>query len=739
MPDDPQTPQDGETLLEVGGVVNRPSETPTEVGSMSIYNDSELQQTLLDCGPGSDSNVETRKVQAPHGAIGGKRYEVRGEIGRGGMGVVLRAFDRDLKRDVALKITRSDRTGSHSVGRFIDEAQITGQLNHPGVVPVHELGHEPGGRTFFTMKLVEGRSLAQILRQLKAGDEEARERFPLSRRLYIFGQLLNCMAYAHDHGVIHRDLKPDNVMVGDYGEVMVMDWGLAKVRDRPDLADKVTTSRMQTPGGETLDGVVMGTPAYMSPEQARGERDNINERSDIYSLGAILYEMLALAPPYEAATASELIRMVANEPPPPPSAKVTGGVITRGLERIVMRCLDPAPAARFASLRDLQTAMNDYGRRMEDAAGEGTTFALLGKLYVLLTAAAMFVFTAWFTSGSEAISLRKHLLDPGLMSALITMGIGLSIEWLVLGPRWAWDATDAGLLFKHEKMHGDGLRGHFALELARRAKWFYVLPCLVALAYAAWSGAEASLVIACQLLLAGVMCVVGAMVPEQAGYRRLDAMDEVAPQDRRDAPLRWGVVALVLALAVINMHHAGWDFRPRSLEAGWSRGILGLHIVAVLAGVWAIAVVTHPVAEVNHALRRLLFGRIKPHERERLAPMARLMATGAALFGCVGALTWISLHAPTIGQPDGARATHFAMGLTCLWAGLIWSWWFRWRARVVNVLKTHESNILARYALYRATRTPKAEGFFGYLLVWSPFVIGGWISAGVLIWRALAA
>ena len=210
--DNEKKPEDeGETLLDVGGgVVNvpedaatvpdgsTPGETLLEIGQPSIYADPEMQQTLLNLADGEattnpQSQAETRRV-APSAALGGRRYELRGEIGRGGMGVVLKAFDRDLKRDVALKVTRSDRTGSLSVARFVEEAQVTGQLSHPNIVPVHELGHEPGGKTFFTMKLVEGNSLARILRRLRSGDESARDQFPLTRRLYIFGQLLNCMA-----------------------------------------------------------------------------------------------------------------------------------------------------------------------------------------------------------------------------------------------------------------------------------------------------------------------------------------------------------------------------------------------------------------------------------------------------------------------------------------------------------------------------------------------------------------
>ena len=722
MPEEPETPEPlGETLLEVGGVVNVPdAETLLEIGAPSIYADPELLEQLGNQSTAPASQADTRTVQSPGVGIGGRRYEIKAEVGRGGMGVVLRAFDRDLKRDVALKVARSDRTGSHSVARFIEEAQVTGQLSHPNIVPVHELGHEVGGRTFFTMKLVEGQSLARIVRLLRMGDADARREFPLTRRLYIFGQLLNCMAYAHDRGVIHRDLKPDNVMIGDYGEVMVMDWGLAKVRDRPEHVSRVTTTRLQTPGSETQDGAVIGTPAYMPPEQARGERDSIDERSDIYSLGAILYELLALHPPYEATTASELIARVMGDPPPPPSARNPDVLIPRGLERIVMRCLAPTQSERFQSARELQAALEAYEEEVESSADEGLFFSLLGKTFAFLLATSCFLLTAVVLVGTDDLHFREHLFDPGIYAGLGTMAWGTLAAWVLLRPLGAFDATHAILLWKRAGINSASLRGYYTAEAVRRAKWMYMLPVYVAIICAVALGNGWIGVIAAQMLGAALVAVLGIGAFEQGACRKLDALDAISGQDRRDMFWRWGVVATLLALAAFFMNHAGWEWRLQRMPADFRRGTLALHVVAVLAGVWVIAQIGHPFGEVNHALRTLLSRRMTPEQRTRIAPMARAFAGNALLFGAVGSLTWIGLLAP--GGRD-VPAAYYLMALTPLWSGILWSWFFRYRA---GKLESKGGNELRRryHEYLKAPQTPKT-GRLAYFLAWSPFILGG--------------
>jgi hypothetical protein len=239
------------------------------------------------------------------------RYEVQGEIARGGMGAILKGRDTDLGRDLAIKVLLdAHKDKPEVVRRFLEEAQISGQLQHPGIVPVYELGRFADERPFFTMKLVKGRTLSSLL---AARPDAAAER---PRFLGIFRQICQTLAYAHSRGVIHRDLKPANIMVGSFGEVQVMDWGIAKVLPAEGVAE--ATEALAEPqresviptvledcaggtpvvDGRTRAGAVMGTPAYMAPEQARGEVDRLDERADVFGLGAILCEILTGQPPY---------------------------------------------------------------------------------------------------------------------------------------------------------------------------------------------------------------------------------------------------------------------------------------------------------------------------------------------------------------------------------------------------------------------------------------------------------
>jgi serine/threonine-protein kinase len=250
-----------------------------------------------------DPAVNGAPTAAPRAAHG---CEVLEEIGRGGIGVVHRGRDAGLRRELAVKVLRDEhRDNADLVRRFLEEAQIGGQLQHPGVVPVYELGEFPDRRPYFTMKLVRGETLADLLGRRKAPGDD------LPRLVAIFEQVCQTLAYAHAHGVLHRDLKPQNVMVGAFGEVQVMDWGLAKVlasrgrqppdQDGPTTAERTTvieTDRRDAPEAASQHGAVMGTFAYMPPEQARGEVDRLDARCDVFGLGAVLCEILTGAPPY---------------------------------------------------------------------------------------------------------------------------------------------------------------------------------------------------------------------------------------------------------------------------------------------------------------------------------------------------------------------------------------------------------------------------------------------------------
>lgn len=245
----------------------------------------------------------------------GGRYQLLGEIARGGIGVVLKGRDVDLGRDLAVKVLlERHRNHPEMVRRFVEEAQIGGQLQHPGIVPVYEMGEFSDHRLYIAMKLVKGRTLAALL------DDRSSPSDDRSRFLSIFEQVCQTMAYAHSRGVLHRDLKPSNIMVGSFGEVQVMDWGLAKVIEQGGVADEerahriwddsniIRTVRTGSDAGESRAGSVLGTPAYMAPEQARGMLDTLDERADVFSLGSILCEILTGIPAFSGRSVDELYR-----------------------------------------------------------------------------------------------------------------------------------------------------------------------------------------------------------------------------------------------------------------------------------------------------------------------------------------------------------------------------------------------------------------------------------------------
>lgn len=296
---------------------------------------------------GSDESASRDDLE-----LGKGRYLCTQELGRGGMGVVVRARDRSLGRDVAIKLLKEpDRPGR--LRRFLREAQVSGQLSHPNIVPVHDFGIDAAGRVYFTMQLIKGRTLGAHLDDLRAG----RAGMPLPRLVRILVQVCNAIELAHSRDVIHRDLKPCNIMIGSYGEVLVMDWGLARVVETAGQVsvDRTPSSTDHEEQELTREGTVLGTPAYMSPEQAEGHNSSLDPRSDIYSLGAILYELLTLRAPAVGRDVREVLTQVRSGSIERPSAVApVGRPVPRDLEAVVLRALAHQAVERYQRTSDLR-------------------------------------------------------------------------------------------------------------------------------------------------------------------------------------------------------------------------------------------------------------------------------------------------------------------------------------------------------------------------------------------------
>lgn len=361
-------PQDSE--IESGGGANTGRwNQPVQSGILSTVEQTvgPVPRVLL-----RDARTDERPAVAsseaiPTSAGDAGRYHLHGEIARGGMGLVLKGRDVDLGRDVAVKVLlEKHRDSPEMVRRFVEEAQIAGQLQHPGIVPVYELGRLPDDRLYIAMKLIRGRTLASLLE----ARTDASENQP--RYISVFEQLCQAMAYAHSCGVVHRDLKPSNVMVGGFGEVQVMDWGLAKVIDRGGVADEaqslrsqaeiepVRTLRTGSSADESGAGSVLGTPCYMAPEQARGLLDTLDERADVFGLGAILCEILTSLPPYTGPSGNVVYGKAARADLADALARLDACGAETELIALAKSCLAAAPRDRPRDAGVVVTVLNAH-------------------------------------------------------------------------------------------------------------------------------------------------------------------------------------------------------------------------------------------------------------------------------------------------------------------------------------------------------------------------------------------
>ncbi len=410
-------------------------------------------------------------------------YRPGHEIARGGMGAVLNAHDQKLARSVAMKVMLRPNASPEERLRFQLEARVLGRLAHPNIVPVHDLGVDAQGRQFYTMKLVQGITLHELLGRLKAGDAATRAKYPLNALLTIFKKVCDAVAFAHSQGIIHRDLKPQNIMVGEFGEVLVMDWGLAKIlpgsiaqevvgpvsgsgptgtivvtsltpppaaqeQDTPTLASAPEQATMATGGNTstaaplcfsgpqepplshlsssqlTLDGTVMGTPNYMSPEQAAGRVAELDERSDVFSLGGVLYAVLTLRPPVEGKDVNELLAKVCRADITPPArataqttlAHLPDGRVPEALSAVAMKALRLTRDDRYQKVVDLGRDIEAYQGGFATAAEQAGAFTQL-RLFIqrhkVISTAAAFIM---LLTAAFIVSL-SHQRDAATQSA----------------------------------------------------------------------------------------------------------------------------------------------------------------------------------------------------------------------------------------------------------------------------------------------------------------------------------
>lgn len=292
-------------------------------------------------------------------AAGPREYEGTELLGRGGMGEVHLARDERVGRDVALKLLLDQSDGSsRMVLRFHQEARLQGRLEHPGVVPVYDLDRDRAGRSFFAMKRVVGVTLEEVLDGLVRGDAEYTARFPLQRLLQVFLQTCQTVDYAHSKGVIHRDLKPSNLMLGDFGEVYVLDWGIAKASDRVETPGDAPRA---VSGGdsETRSDLVMGTLGYMAPEQITDPK-NVDVRSDVYSLGVVLFAILTRDRLHQATAPAELARSTLSGVDARPSVRAPQLNVPPELDAICTTATALSPRKRYPSVRALHDAVQRY-------------------------------------------------------------------------------------------------------------------------------------------------------------------------------------------------------------------------------------------------------------------------------------------------------------------------------------------------------------------------------------------
>ena len=406
----------------------------------------------------SNEKLNSIACEVIHELSGKNTYSDNVLIGEGGMGAVEQVTDNHCHRTIARKTLHKECNSIEAYVRFTEEVQITAQLEHPNIIPIYEMGVDDKNRIFYTMKLIQGRNLKEILKDIKNGKKEVIEKFPLSRLLQIFTNICDASSYACSHKVVHRDLKPDNIMVGDFGEVYLVDWGLAKITDKETYeynnanfdSDKIIdpgktqnifrqlknieSLRDKIDVSLSMNNVIVGTPHYMAPERFTGEADEISE---IYALGSILYNILTLKMTVNTSDVEEIIEMIIEGKIKAPSAykkdlnHLPNSKVPEALSAICMKALSPDRESRYNSIKelisDIQLWQQGFVTKAENAGlvqvfwlaikrHKFESATLLAFIVIMLVVYSFFVMgiekqRLLFDMSKENAMKNRHLID----------------------------------------------------------------------------------------------------------------------------------------------------------------------------------------------------------------------------------------------------------------------------------------------------------------------------------------
>ncbi len=338
---------------------------PVKIETAQIKKDSPPDAAPHRVPPQNSNLTMTEKFKKSMGSRRGyEKYDIKGELARGGMGIIYRIFDKELRRALVMKVLQlqeslSEEERQKESAKFIEEARITAQLEHPNVVPVHEMGLLADDNVYFTMKIVEGEELSLIVKKLSQKDPATVKKYNNHNLLTIFRKVCDAIAFGHSRDILHRDIKPHNIMIGQYGEALVMDWGLGKYigGDNPpeeelkDNRDDLVLEHLD----KTVEGTVLGTPLYMSPEQARGLTKQIDKLTDIYLLGATLYHMMTFTPPHIGKNINEVLMSAGFGRFHPPEVRNPGQQIPQELCRIIMKAMALRKEERYQTVQEMSS------------------------------------------------------------------------------------------------------------------------------------------------------------------------------------------------------------------------------------------------------------------------------------------------------------------------------------------------------------------------------------------------